>query len=210
MKFIKEQFIMSASFIKRKLVKPFIAVCAVFLLFSVAVYLLMLAFPDMAKQLFNAISEMFESSGVLDENGNISVILLFLSNARAGFTGIVWGFMPFVFFPLFAVFINGAVMGITLGVYGVFSEVSPLALLAAGILPHGIFELTAIFLCWAMGLGICLQLTGKIFGAKTDVSFSYYIKRCLGVYLFFVIPLLVAAAVVESYVTPVIMNLVIA
>ncbi len=210
MRFIKEQFIMSASFIRKKLVKPYITVFAIFLLFSVAVYLLMLAFPDVSKQLFEYIGEIFESSGVLDENGNISAFLLFLNNARAGFIGMVWGFIPFIFFPVFAVFINGAIMGVTFGAYSVFSEVSPLALLAAGILPHGIFELTAIFLCWAMGLGICLQLTKKIFGAKTDVSFSYYIKRCLGVYIFFVIPLLVAAAVVESYVTPVIMNLVIA
>ncbi len=210
MRFVLEQFIMSFVFLKKRLIKLLGVVAAFFVLICVLTYFATMALPELAMQIFNAISEMMASSGILDESGNISALFLFFSNARAGFTGIIWGFMPFIFLPLIAVFINGAIIGVTLGIYGLMTEINPLVLLAAGILPHGIFELTAIFLCWAMGLGICLLLTKKIFGAKTDVSFSYYIKRCLGVYLFFVIPLLIVAAVVESYVTPVIMNMVIA
>ena len=204
MNFIKEQFLLSFNFLRKRLIKPIIVVILIFLAISAVVYAVMLSVPELSKDLFNAISEMMSSSGVIDGNGNISPLLLFLNNARAGLLGAAFGFIPFIFFPVFAIFINGAIMGVSLGTYAVIDKANPLLILAAGVLPHGIFELTAIFLCWAMGIGICLVLTKKIIGAGKE-SLSFYLKRCLGVYLFFAIPLLLIAAIIETYVTPVLL-----
>lgn len=207
MTFLKEQFILSFNFLRKRLIVPFLIVIMIFIAFSFATYGLMLLFPELSEQLFTTISEIMNSSGIIDENGSISPFLLFLNNARAGLSGAAFGFIPFIFFPVFAIFINGAIMGITLGAYSLFSEVNPLLVFAAGILPHGIFELTAIFICWAMGMGICFALTKKIVRVGNE-HFGKYLARCLGVYCYFVIPLLIIAAVVESYVTPVLLNMI--
>jgi len=133
-------------------------------------------------------------------DGQISLIRLFLNNLQASALGIVIGLVPFIFLPVFGIISNASVMGL------VFSS-SQLAsypiwkVVLFGILPHGIFELTAVMLSYAMGLAICWNITKKIIGYKRNEKLKDLLKNCFWATLLVVVPLLVVAALVETYVT---------
>jgi stage II sporulation protein M len=75
-------------------------------------------------------------------------------------------------------------------------------------LPHGIFELTAVILATAAMLKVGAQLvstnTDKSLGETLILSLADWSKVFVGL----VIPLLAIAAVVEIYVTPVLIKVV--
>ena len=77
-----------------------------------------------------------------------------------------------------------------------------------GILPHGVFELTALILACTLGLLICRTGTDRLRRKKEAVPLWPRLQDCLRVFLFAVVPLLALAALVEAYVTPVLLALV--
>ena len=76
-----------------------------------------------------------------------------------------------------------------------------------GALPHGIFELSALILSCALGLLICRPGTERIL-KKSDTPFFRRVLDCIRVFLTFSVPLLLVAALIETYVTPALLNLV--
>ena len=86
-------------------------------------------------------------------------------------------------------------------------DYSPLLAFAAGILPHGIFELSAIFLATAAMLKIGAQLVtpqgDKSLGEMLLVSLADWFKIFVGL----VLPMLAIAALIEIYVTPLLIKL---
>jgi stage II sporulation protein M len=85
---------------------------------------------------------------------------------------------------------------------------SPLLTFAVGILPHGIFELTAVIIATAAMLKVGAQLVStdidKSLGETVLVSLADWFK----VYVGLVVPLLAVAALIEIYVTPALITLV--
>ena len=84
-----------------------------------------------------------------------------------------------------------------------------MALFLAGILPHGILELPAMFLAFGTGLYICDNLTRRIQKDPTALGAWGCIVVMARVHLLVLLPLLVGAAMVEAYVTPLVMSLLI-
>ena len=76
-----------------------------------------------------------------------------------------------------------------------------------GILPHGIFELTALILSAAMGLYLCSTVTNSLRKKQTGVL-RPALRRCCQILYLWVLPLLFMAALVETYITPILFNLV--
>jgi uncharacterized membrane protein SpoIIM required for sporulation len=87
-------------------------------------------------------------------------------------------------------------------------QFSPLAVFAAVILPHGIFELTAVFLASAavlkMGAVLVTPQLDKSLGEVFLIALADWFRVFVGL----VVPLLAIAAVVEVYVTPQIFKMV--
>jgi stage II sporulation protein M len=79
---------------------------------------------------------------------------------------------------------------------------SPLLMFVSGILPHGIFELTAIFLAAAAMFKVGAQLvtpqTEKSLGEVLLLSLADWFRVFIGL----VVPLLAIAAIIEVYITP--------
>ena len=79
---------------------------------------------------------------------------------------------------------------------------SPALVFVTGILPHGIFELSAIFLATAAMLKVGAQLvtpqTDRGLGETLLLSLADWCRVFVGI----VLPLLAIAALVEIYVTP--------
>lgn len=93
-------------------------------------------------------------------------------------------------FPLFNSLFNGAILGY------VYSKASSVVgyLVIWKLLPHGIFELPAIFI--SLGLGIHIGFS--FFGKNQIKTFKFRFKESLKAFLLIVVPLLALASIIES------------
>lgn len=132
--------------------------------------------------------------------------LLFLYNTRTTIVFLFAGLFSFGTLGLTLFMFNFVLVG---GVLGAAQLVgfSPLLTFAVGILPHGIFELTAVILATAAMLKVGAQLvstnTDKSLGETLLLSLADWFKVFIGL----VVPLLAVAAVIEIYVTPMLIKL---
>ncbi len=115
---------------------------------------------------------------------------IFWNNLQVGFMGILFGVFLGIPSALFTLF-NGYVVGFVSSLAVSSSGASSLM----GLLPHGIFELPAIFFSFAMGV----KLGSFVFYRDKMNKFVYFFKESLRVFLFVVLPLLIVAAIVESF-----------
>jgi uncharacterized membrane protein SpoIIM required for sporulation/ABC-type transport system involved in multi-copper enzyme maturation permease subunit len=132
--------------------------------------------------------------------------VLFFHNARTTVAFLALGLVSFSTLGL-TLFIGN--IGLVGGVMGAASIIgfSPLLTFAAGVLPHGIFELTAVFLATAAMLKVGAELvtpqTEKSLGEILLLSLADWFRVFLGVAL----PLLAIAAVIEVYITPLLIKM---
>ncbi len=143
----------------------------------------------------------------METNPLISSLLIFMNNflsmAQMLLLGVVAGISP-----LFTLGLNGAMVGILLAI--TTGEGLPLfQVIAFGILPHGIFELFAFFLCGAMGLKFGYHCVASPLPGKTRMeSFRYIWKEVISV-MPLIVTLLLAAAFIEMLVTPKLLEIII-
>ena len=136
-----------------------------------------------------------------DISDRISAPVLFYHNARTTVAFLVLGLVSFSTLGLTLFLGNVGLVG---GVMGAASLIgySPLLTFVAGVLPHGIFELTAVVLATAAMLRVGAQLvtpqTEKSLGEILLIALADWFRIFVGI----VLPLLAIASIVEVYVTP--------
>ena len=160
--------------------------------------------PQRAEEFRTFVAKNVVSLDRLDEQ--LPAPLLFFYNARTTVVFLLIGLFSFGTLGLTLFMVNFVLVG---GVLGAAELVgfSPLLTFAVGILPHGIFELTAVILATAAMLKVGAQLvstnTDKSLGESLLLSLADWFRVFLGL----VVPLLAVAAVIEIYVTPVLIKL---
>ncbi len=174
---------------------------AAFLVLLVLAYIAGRLFPDIPASVISAFNEDIAGSGIVQEDGSFNVLALFTNNLRAMVLGVLYGFIPFLYLPALALGVNAAILGMLASLID-----GQWLLLAAGILPHGIFELPALFLSLAAGLCLCKNINVYIRKNEKGVM-KPLLLNILRVVVLLVLPLLVIAAVMETYVTPALMQL---
>ena len=174
---------------------------AAFLVLLVLAYIAGRLFPDIPASVISAFNEDIAGSGIVQEDGSFNVLALFTNNLRAMLLGVLYGFIPFLYLPALALGVNAAILGMLASLID-----GQWLLLAAGILPHGIFELPALFLSLAAGLCLCKNINVYIRKNEKGVM-KPLLLNILRVVVLLVLPLLVIAAVMETYVTPALMQL---
>ncbi len=86
-------------------------------------------------------------------------LTLFYHNARASVVAIAAGIVPFLFLPILDPLVNGGVLGLLASV-SKHQGLDVPRLILTQILPHGVFELTAV--CYATAVGLHLSAgTGR-------------------------------------------------
>lgn len=131
-----------------------------------------------------SILELTEGMGFSEITG-----FIFLNNLQSSFSGMVGGIV-FSIFPLFGTIVNGYILGVVsflsvqVGGFGVLFR----------LLPHGIFELPAVFI----SLGIGIRLGTFLFTKKKKDKLSEWFLDSLRVFLLVVFPLLLVAAFIEG------------
>lgn len=128
-----------------------------FLVLTVLAYIAGRLFPDIPVTVMSYFNDMIDSSGIVQEDGSFSVLALLGSNVRAMVLSALYGFIPFLYLPALSLGLNAAIIGMLAAMMQ-----GQWLLFAAGILPHGIFELPALVLSLAAGLCLCQNINHYI------------------------------------------------
>jgi stage II sporulation protein M len=126
---------------------------------------------------------------------------IFLNNAIKSLL-VMAGGVVFGLFPVIFLLANGAALGIVLSASVRSRGLLP-ALLA--ILPHGIFELPAILLASSMGLLLGGFAIKRLF-RRANISLRNELVLAMSFFTRIVLPLLVVAAVVEAFLTAILVS----
>lgn len=147
----------------------------------------------------NSFGDILENEGF----GLFKAILF--NNIKASVMCVVLGIIPFIMVPAFTIASNGLISGVVISSASLLSGVSPWSLIAFGILPHGIFELPALIISATLGVVLCSTVTKSIF-RRPHENLSVLLDETARVYVLVVLPLLLIAAGIETYITPMLLG----
>ncbi len=176
--------------------KYFLASAGIFIFSFVIGLLISAKNPEASANLLGLLKETYGSITSLEPFGRM--LEIFKNNVRNSFMallfGLGFGIVPFVF-----VTINGIVLGILVEF---FLKKQGTFFVIAAILPHGIIELPMVIMSVGIGfrLGHAAYLSTR--HQKTTHELLNELKQGVIFYFKIVVPLLLLAAFVESYITP--------
>ncbi len=122
--------------------------------------------------------------------------VIFLNNTVKSFVAMILGLF-FGLAPLFFVFINGYLIGVVVYVVGLRMGLKRVIML---LVPHGVIEIPAILLACSYGLWLGRMFFKRVRGER--ISIRECIRTAVVVYAKTVIPMLLLAAFVETFITP--------
>jgi len=126
------------------------------------------------------------------------MLVIFLNNALKSLLSLVLG-AGFGLVPVLFVAGNGLILGLLVNL--VLKQEGLLFVLAA-ILPHGIIELPMILISAGLGLRLGFFMYISLKGEKTNMRFE--LIESLRIYMRIIMPLLFVSAMIETFVTPLI------
>lgn len=144
-------------------------------------------FVELDEILRNTLRDIFLQAEGL--NGFELTIFILQNNLQSAFVAVLTGIFLGIF-PVLTSIVNGILIGYVSNV--VVSEVGFLNLWR--LIPHGIFELPAVFI--SIGLGI--KLGFSIFSKNSGKEFSKNFYQSMNAFLVVVFPLLILAAIIEG------------
>lgn len=163
-----------------------------YILAVIGVFFASILFGFLFPSLFAQFDEILR--GIIDETAGLStgglIWYIFANNLQSTLYGMLFG-VAFGIFPLAATVLNGVLIGYVLNLSYAYSGLSDFWRL----LPHGIFELPAVFI--SLGLGI--RLGTFIFYRNKLSALKYNLRNSLLVFLLVILPLLIIAAIIEGF-----------
>lgn len=203
MKFLKENYIKVWKFLKENLSKTILVCTVMFIVCAISGIMFGINYSEETK---NILSEFINANeDLFSEEGALSAWGLIKNNTTACAMSIVFGIFPFIFLTVLSLALNGFMIGIVLGFGKAATGASIIKTFVLGILPHGIFELPALILSMSMGIYLCLTLTMKIFG-RGKLKISELFKGYIRIFISVIIPMILLAGVIESYITPLLLK----
>jgi stage II sporulation protein M len=129
------------------------------------------------------------------------MLFIFFNNAIKSLLAFVLG-LGFGLIPLLFVISNGYILGV---VTYLESQERGFTYILLGILPHGIIELPMILISAAMGVRMGLNVINSMAGRYVDIKGEF--KQGISVFFRFIMPMLLLAAGIETFITPVVIGL---
>ncbi len=183
-----------------------------YLRFSLLIFVIGLALGAIfARPLQTALSPLMTdlktlASGMKHEAFGAMMMTLFLHNLRTSvfmiLGGILFGVLPALF-----VMVNGGLVGYVLAITYQATHVNPFLLFAAGILPHGIFEIPAYLLASAFGMRAGVLVFRSMGRNLGEDNWRKLGKDVLPTLLIVVLFLFIAANI-ETGITPTLLGMV--
>ncbi|AGL03070.1 stage II sporulation protein M [Desulfoscipio gibsoniae] len=168
-------------------------------IFIVAVclgYLVAVLVSDKAGEYYNTVRDMILANPFGEGLPENVFLFILARNSMVSFTMLVLGMFTYNVWPVLVLLLNGAISGFAVKIQAVLFNHHSFQIWLFGLLPHGVPELTAIFLA-----------AGASFYYRRLHSQGVHVAgRVLKTYLVVVWPLLVLAAAVETFVTPLLIH----
>ena len=156
-------------------------------------------FPGLADQFGDSIAGFLKTFRDLPKAQLAAAI--FLNNSVKTLAAILLGLAVGIVPALFLV-VNGVVLGV---VFFLSSYSRGVWLSLLSILPHGIIELTGVFLGTAIGL-LLGNVVLKRMLRRSDAEIRPALSRALRFYAIVIVPMLLVAAMIEAFITTVIVG----
>jgi uncharacterized membrane protein SpoIIM required for sporulation len=146
-----------------------------------------------------------EGPDLMEIRERVTAPWLFFNNTRAVFVIFLVGMVSFSVLGMLAYILNISLIGGLFGAIQLIGGIPVWPLFLGGVLPHGIFELPALLAGSAamlyFGVAFVTPQSGRSFGEAGVELFADWCKIYAGI----VVPLMAIAAVIEAYVTPLIL-----
>lgn len=153
------------------------------------------------EDVFSRLGEILPSSIEIPIKGGIPFYAILGHNIQAILIISLLGLFSFATLGCLFYFINTAVIGVVLSLVGIMGY-SPWKIALTGILPHGLFEIPAIVISSA----IIVYGAVRLVTPNTQISLSdvliEFISDWFKIFIGIVLPLLLVAAVIETWITP--------
>lgn len=170
-----------------------------FLILVVIALVVHLMLPELRDRAVSQIVSLMAGKDLTTASGHISFLALFVNNVQACALIMLYGLIPYIRLSAIPLGLNTALIGVLAANSVVRGE---LLMFLVGILPHGIFELPALVLAFAMSLFVCGQVTRRCKKDQSAISTLNCIVLISRFLFLVLIPLLFIAALIEAWVTP--------
>jgi stage II sporulation protein M len=182
----------------------------IWLVFSAAlmtglVYFSLLNEPESLAKVLGSIKSALQEKGLLGIIGKNSFWVaykIFLNNLKATLLFTILGVVPFFIGTVVFVSSISVLLGATLAL--TISRGFEIATFVKLTAPHGVIELLGVFYGAGLGFFLSKQITKKLFPRHRagSVPLAFLLKKFIVSYALLILPLLALAALVESFVTP--------
>jgi len=156
-------------------------------------------YPGLADQFGDSVAGFLKSFRNLPKPQLAAAI--FLNNSVKTLAAILLGLAVGIVPALFLI-VNGVVLGVVFVLSSYSRGIWPSLL---SIVPHGILELSAVFLGTAVGLLLGNVVLKRIL-RKSDAQLRPALSRALRFYAIVILPMLLVAAMIEAFITTVIIG----
>lgn len=204
MGWLKQQHSALWRFYREELGETLLITAAAFVIICLLAFAAGLFLPNLPDLVVSYFQQMLEGNDILTDEGGIDLLALFGNNLRACGVSILYGFIPFLYLTALALGTNALILGVFAAFF--INNGTSLLVYFAGIIPHGIFELSALLLAFSGGFLLCRRITQYV-RKNTKGVMKPLMLNLLRVFIMHILPLLAVAAVVEVYVTPRVMAL---
>ncbi|WP_227397000.1 stage II sporulation protein M [Jeotgalibacillus aurantiacus] len=204
---IGEKLIMEHQLYKESYQRSMLTVFVLGIITALAFFFSAIYFEDFIVQQTNTIAEQ-----MLDENNkemtNVQTFFsILLNNLFVGGMIILCGFIPLYGLPFVYGVLSFASVGIIAG-YGIIMKYNVLQTMLIAFIPHAVIEIIPILYSVAIGTYINKNIVKKVFLKKRK---SEKITKMLGQsitsYIIIIIPLFFLAALVEAFITSVLVDI---
>ncbi len=145
------------------------------------------------------LKQFFETFKDFLSNPVTLMLIIFANNASKALIAMLAGFF-FGIFPVIFVALNGYIIGAVVSLRE--PEMGMLGVVIA-ILPHGLFEIPAIILACAYGMWLGYRFYRSLFAGE---EFKPHLMQALRVYVRIILPVLLLAAMIEAFITPLLVH----
>ena len=169
------------------------------------IYFSLLNEPETLTKVLDSIKDALKEKGLLGIIGKSSFWVaykIFLNNLQATLIFTALGLIPFFVGTVVFVSSVAVLLGATLAL--TVSKGFEIAIFIKLTAPHGVIELFAVFYGASLGVFLSKQITKKLFPKhrESTVPLGFVLKKFIASYALLILPLLALAALIESFVTP--------
>lgn len=158
--------------------------------------------PMIGDTFMQVLAEALDLEGLMEQGPFMLAAMLFVNNLQACIILFLGG-VTFGILTIFVLATNGIIVG---AVAQISNEMHGITYVVAALLPHGIFELPALFIAGALGLMLAGAIRRELY---EDGDAAADARRYTLIFAKTVLPLLVLAAITEAFITPGIIVLVV-